>query len=175
MKIHVIQKSEINISLNRCLDCGLWWFSNIWPTSSKKRNTSKWSKQRVLQHHFSWLTIIIIYTTKYYAKWYERIEVINTTWRNTPTMGQKIPLNGRKEKVSWCCGVVVTAQLHSTKPELRFWTGSNPACSVLEIRNGDDLWQWSRLEIRLNVFHRSNIPQKQFIIIIMIINQKKSL
>ena len=38
-------------------------------------------------------------------------------------------------------GVVVTttAQLHSTKPELRFCAGSNPACSVSEIRDGEDL------------------------------------
>ena len=41
----------------------------------------------------------------------------------------------------WRRGVVVitTTQLHSTKPELRFWAGSNPARSVLEIRDGDDL------------------------------------
>ena len=31
-----------------------------------------------------------------------------------------------------------------------------------------NLWQWSRLEIRLNAFRRSTIPQKQFIIIIFI-------
>ena len=31
--------------------------------------------------------------------------------------------------------------------------------------DGEDLWQWSRLEIRLNTFRRSTIPQKQFIII----------
>ena len=39
------------------------------------------------------------------------------------------------------CGVVVTttAQLHSSKPELRFCTGSNPVHSMLEIRNGEDL------------------------------------
>ena len=32
----------------------------------------------------------------------------------------------------WCHAVVVvtTAQLHSTKPELRFWAGSNPACGM---------------------------------------------
>ena len=30
---------------------------------------------------------------------------------------------------------------------------------------GEDLWQWSRLEMRLNPFHQSTIPQKQFIII----------
>ena len=64
--------------------------------------------------------------------------------------------------------VITTAQLHSTEPELRFWAGSNPARSVSEIRDGEDLWQWSRLEIRLNTFRRSTIPQKQFIIIIII-------
>ena len=65
----------------------------------------------------------------------------------------------------WCCGVVVitTAQLHSTNSELSFCTGSNPADSMSEIQDGEDLWQWSWLEIRLNPLHWSNIPQKQFI------------
>ena len=40
---------------------------------------------------------------------------------------------------------------------------------VSEIRDGEDLWQWSRLEIRLNAFRWSTIPQKQFTIIIIII------
>ena len=35
--------------------------------------------------------------------------------------------------------VITTAQLHSTKPELMFCAGSNPACGVLEIRDGEDL------------------------------------
>ena len=65
--------------------------------------------------------------------------------------------------------VITTAQLHSTKTELRFCAGSNPAHGVSEICDGEDLWQWSRLEIRLNAFRRSTIPQKQFIIIIIII------
>ena len=41
----------------------------------------------------------------------------------------------------WYHGVVVitTAQLHSSKPELRFCTGSNPARGVSEIRDGEDL------------------------------------
>ena len=65
--------------------------------------------------------------------------------------------------------VVTITQLHSTIPELRFSVGSNPALSVSEIRDGEDLWQWSRLEIRLNAFRWSTIPQKQFIIIIIII------
>ena len=41
----------------------------------------------------------------------------------------------------WPRGIVVitTAQLYSTKPELRFCTGSNPARGVSEIRDGEDL------------------------------------
>ena len=41
----------------------------------------------------------------------------------------------------WLHGVVVitTAQLHSTKPELRFCTGSYPAHSMSEICDGEDL------------------------------------
>ena len=35
--------------------------------------------------------------------------------------------------------VITTAQLHSTKPELMFCAGSNPAHGVLEIYDGDDL------------------------------------
>ena len=35
--------------------------------------------------------------------------------------------------------VTTTAQLHSTKPELRFCAGSNPAYGVSEIRDGEDL------------------------------------
>ena len=69
----------------------------------------------------------------------------------------------------WLRGVVIitTAQLHPTKPELRFCAGSNPARGVSEIPDGEDLWQRFPLELRLNVFRRSTIPQKQFIIIII--------
>ena len=52
--------------------------------------------------------------------------------------------------------VITTAQHHSTKPELRFFAGANPARGMSEIRNGEDLWQWLRLEIRLNAFRRFN-------------------
>ena len=34
--------------------------------------------------------------------------------------------------------VIITAQLHSTKPELRFCAGSNPAFGMSEICNGED-------------------------------------
>ena len=33
--------------------------------------------------------------------------------------------------------IITTVQLHSTKPELRFCAGSNPACGVFEIRDDD--------------------------------------
>ena len=44
-------------------------------------------------------------------------------------------------KPQWWRGVVVitTEQLHSTKPGLRFCTCSNPARSVSEIQDGEDL------------------------------------
>ena len=70
----------------------------------------------------------------------------------------------------WCSGYHYCT-VHSKKPELRFCAVSNPAHGVLEIQDGEDLWQWSRLEITLNVFRRSIIPPKQFIIIIH--HQKK--
>ena len=54
---------------------------------------------------------------------------------------------------------------YSIKPEPRFCADSNPARGVLEIHDGEDLWQWSQMEVRLNAFRRSTIPQKQFIII----------
>ena len=57
-----------------------------------------------------------------------------------------------------------TAQSHSTKPELRFSAGPNAFCGVWEIRDGEDLWQSSRLDIRLNSFCRSTVPHKQIIV-----------
>ena len=64
-------------------------------------------------------------------------------------------------------GVVVinTEELHSAIPELRFCAGSSPAHDVFKIHDGEDLCQWSRLEIRLNDFGWSTILQKQLIII----------
>ena len=44
-------------------------------------------------------------------------------------------------KKTWCHGAVVisTAQLHSSKPEVKFCAGSNPASSKSKIRDGEDL------------------------------------
>ena len=49
--------------------------------------------------------------------------------------------NNPQVKIKHRRGVVVitTTQLHSTKPELRFCAGSNPAHGVSEIRDGEDL------------------------------------
>ena len=64
----------------------------------------------------------------------------------------------------WCSGYHYCTT--STELELRFCAGSYPARGVSEIRDGEGLWQWSWLEIMLNVCHRSTTSQKQFIIII---------
>ena len=57
--------------------------------------------------------------------------------------------------------VITTAQFH--QPSLNSGSAQvqNPARGLSEIRDGEDLWQWIRLNIRLNTFFRSNIPQKQ--------------
>ena len=46
-----------------------------------------------------------------------------------------------REHFLWRCDVAVitNAQLHSTKPKLKFCVGSKPAHGVLEIRDGEDL------------------------------------
>ena len=58
------------------------------------------------------------------------------------------------------CILTTTVQLHSAKPELRFFAGSKPGRGVLQICIGEDLRQWTLLKIRLNAFHRPTIPQK---------------
>ena len=62
----------------------------------------------------------------------------------------------------WRHGVVVitTAQVHSLKPGHRFFAGSNPARAVSDNRDGEDLWQWTRLEIKVTIL------RKQFTFII---------
>ena len=44
--------------------------------------------------------------------------------------------------ISWRCSVMVvaTAQLHSTKSEIKFFACSKLVCGVLEICDGEDLW-----------------------------------
>ena len=65
------------------------------------------------------------------------------------------------EWISWRRGVVVitTAQLHSTKPELRFCAGSNPARGVSEIRDGEDLRLSSVNHNTKTIHHYHHHPQ----------------
>ena len=55
-------------------------------------------------------------------------------------------------------GLSFLHNLHSTKPELKFCAGSNPAHSVLKICDGENLWQWARFETER---FSSNIPPKK--------------
>ena len=54
---------------------------------------------------------------------------------------QSMALQKENQRNEWRRGVVVitTAQLHSTKPELRLCASSNPARGVSQIRDGEDL------------------------------------
>ena len=60
--------------------------------------------------------------------WHRGVEVITTA-----------QLHSTKSELRRGVVVITTAQLHSTKPELRFCAGSNPARSVSEIRDGENL------------------------------------
>ena len=62
-------------------------------------------------------------------------------FKNQFGSSQDVYLYAKNETHMWCRGAVVvtTAQLHSTKSELRLCAGSKPACGVSWIRNGEDL------------------------------------
>ena len=55
----------------------------------------------------------------------------------------------------WCSGYDYCTTLFN-----KAWlcTGSNPAWGMSEIRDGEDHWQWSQLEIKLYAFRGSSIP-----------------
>ena len=48
--------------------------------------------------------------------------------------------------------VISTTHLYLTSSELRFYIVSNPDHSLLEICNGENLWQWLRLKNGLTFF-----------------------
>ena len=56
--------------------------------------------------------------------------------------------------------------------EFTFRQFEGNARDVSEIRDVEDLRQWSRLEIEtgINIFRQSTMPQKQFIIMIIMIS-----
>ena len=76
---------------------------------------------------------------------------------------EPVTLDTTSELVQFRLGVVVitTVQLYSARPKLTFCAASNPDNGVLVFRDGEDLWQWSELEIRLNIFRGTIIPQKR--------------
>lgn len=49
-----------------------------------------------------------------------------------------------------------------------FSAWSNPAHGALEIRDSENPWQCSQLEISLNSFRRSTMPQQKLILIIIV-------
>ena len=107
---------------------------------------------KILQN---WRSVLLkLFQVKITHRYFNNAEAVSKDLLNLPYILQKNMVN-------------TTTQLHSTKPELRFCAGSNPAYDVLEIRDGENLWQWSRLEIILCAFCLSTMPQKQFIIIII--------
>ena len=68
-------------------------------------------------------------------------------------------IHARVGIVGWRRGVVVI-----TKFEVILCAGSNSACGVSEICNGENLQYLPRLQTRFNTFRRSTIPQNQFIV-----------
>lgn len=62
--------------------------------------------------------------------------------------------------------ILNTTAQHLTKPELRLCADANLTRGMLETCDDEDLWQRSHVEIKLNVFCCTTIPQKQFAIII---------
>ena len=67
----------------------------------------------------------------------------NFTTPITSKQTPKKPTQIRVKKNDWRRGVVfiTIAQLHLTKIDISFGAGSNPAHGVLEIPDGEDLWQ----------------------------------
>ena len=63
------------------------------------------------------------------------------TERQSNYPGKVVWRDNYQGQVVWCRGVVVitTVQIHSTRPELRFWASSNLARGMSEIRNDEDL------------------------------------
>ena len=48
--------------------------------------------------------------------------------------------------------IIATAQLHSTKSDLTFWVGLNPAHNMSEVSTGDDPQQLLQREVRVSAF-----------------------
>ena len=121
---------------------------------SLTKKLSVWScplKHNLSEHFLFFLSPVI----NSYSRWKEILQF------STYIVSLDAIPNHRRRR---CVLVITTAQFYLTKPKVRFCASSNPARGVSEIRDGEDRWQRSRLEVRLNAFRQSITPQKQFII-----------
>ena len=118
---------------------------------TKKLSVWSYPLKHNLSKHFSFFLSPIMNS---YSRWKEMLQ-----FSTFIVSLDAIPHHRR----SRCLVVITTAQFYLTKPKVRFCASSNPARGVSEIRDGEDFWQSSRLEVWLNAFRRSIIPQKQFI------------
>lgn len=87
----------------------------------------------------------------------------NRKWKNklkTYSSVEEITKRRPGAVALWCCGYQYSKTLFNKAWTQRFCTGSNPACDVFEIRNGEDLWQWCQTKIRLNAFLSVNHTTK---------------
>ena len=75
-----------------------------------------------------------------------------------------IPKSKKWGLAPWCSGYHYCTTSFNKAWTKAFAQVQTQLVGVSEIRDGEDLWQWSRLEITLNAFCRSTIPQKKFII-----------
>ena len=138
------------------------YFSMSWTHSGHMKNVHKgimvccWRKQL-----FDILDFCVSFCVSILWRWiYQKSDMLGD-WGRCSGYFRKLIKNtwliltkNSWRETTWFSGVVVvtTVQLHSSKPELMFCADSNPDCSVWEIRDGENLWQWSRLEIRIKAF-----------------------
>ena len=126
-------------------------------TSSRVSQLTK--KSAIIAGYFSNINQLFFYTT------YDSLEIMksvipniivtrNIVTENTVRLHRNLYFNEQPQNI----GLIIWTR-HG------FFEGDHllAARGVSENRDGEDLWQWSRLEIRLNAFRRSTIPQKQFI------------
>ena len=109
-----------------------FWKSLVMPLINCKIHLElNWSKDFVMSTIAN--TALKITNTKFY------VPIVTLSSKDIVKL-VKLLEEGFKRPVYWRRGVVVitTAQIYSTKPELRFCAGSNPARGVSEIRDGED-------------------------------------
>ena len=86
-----------------------------------------------------WVILLFIYFFSKNLRHKNKTRIYNCNYGCKGTSGQLWSYDG--------VVVITAARLHSTKPALGFCAGSYPARGMSEIRDSEDLSQWSRLEI----------------------------